>query len=84
MIFSSYEISAKLSLPLADLYWKECTIYTLFGASYSTASKATTNLLSRLNTDMLIGKVFPLSQLDDAFSAYASQLYMRIIIDMHL
>ncbi|MCI8599518.1 MAG: alcohol dehydrogenase catalytic domain-containing protein [Lachnospiraceae bacterium] len=80
MIFASYDFTSYLNLNLADLYWKECVVMGVYGATNSPYTVSDTKILSQLSLDSLIGKVFPLSDLKQAFEAYGSRLYTRILV----
>lgn len=82
MVFASYDITSRLSLNLADLYWKESMIMAIYGASNAPYTVADTNILSHLSLKPLIGKIFPLSDLQAAFEAYGTRLYTRILVRM--
>ena len=52
----------------------------VYGATNSPYTVSDTKILSQLSLDSLIGKVFPLSDLKQAFEAYGSRLYTRILV----
>lgn len=80
MIFASYDIFSRLQLNLADLYWKECSISTIYGAANASYSGVDTQVLTNLSLDPLIGKKFPIEQIGQAFEAYGSRLFTRILV----
>ena len=82
MIFASYDISVQLQINLADLYWKECSILTLYGATSAPYTGTEASILKQLSLGPLIGKKYPLEQVESALEAYGTGLYTRILVCM--
>jgi len=80
MLFSSYGPDDYLNLNLSELYWKECTIKSQFGTGIAPYNNLSVRTLSYLNLEPLIGKEFSLEQTQEAFEAYGSERYTRILI----
>lgn len=77
--FAVYPRDYKLPLNLYDLYRKEGRIQTVF-TTHSLMPR-TINLIPRLQTDKIIGKVMPLSDSVESFDLFHKSLYPKIILD---
>ena len=81
MLFSNYRPGSTLSLDLAEAYWKEYTITSAYGTS-GAPYIADTSFMTRLQLEELIGLEFPIDEINQAFHAYASHRYQRILINI--
>ena len=68
-----------LPLNLFELYMKEARIQTVF--TTHTIMPRTINLIPRLQTDKIIGKVLPLSEGAESFDLFHKSQYPKIVLD---
>ncbi len=77
--FAVYPVDYEMPLNLFDLYMHEGKVCT----SYVTPDcfPRALNILPRMRTDLIIGKVMPLSEVVEAFKLFKTAKYPKIIIE---
>ena len=80
MLFSNYKANDLLKLSLMELYWKEVTILTSFGADTSNYTADSANILRHLNIACLIDQILPLDEFQHAMQLYGSRQCLRILL----
>ena len=80
MLFSNYKVNDLLKLSLMELYWKEVTILTSFGADTSNYTADSANILHHLNIACLIDQILPLDEFQHAMQLYGSRQCLRILL----
>ena len=79
LLFSNYPPGNTLSLDLADIYWKEYTITSAYNITYAPYT-ANADFMLHLNLEPLIGVEYPIEEINEAFHAYATHRYQKILI----
>ena len=64
---------------LADIYWKEYTITSAYNITYAPYT-ANADFMLHLNLEPLIGVEYPIEEINEAFHAYATHRYQKILI----
>lgn len=77
--FAVFPPAYEMPLNLYKLYMKEASIQTVF-ESYHLFPRAI-NLMPRIQTDKIIGKVLPLSQALEAFDLFKESKYPKILLE---
>ncbi len=77
--FAVYPPEYELPLNLCELYMKEGKIQTVFTSHF--IMPRTIQLLPRLQTDKIIGKVMPLSEGAESFNIFQKSIYPKILLD---
>ncbi len=77
--FAVFPENYYLPLNLFELYQKEGRIQTVF--TTHTIMPRSVNLISRLQTDKIIGKVMPLSEGVESFEVFHKSIYPKILLD---
>jgi 2-desacetyl-2-hydroxyethyl bacteriochlorophyllide A dehydrogenase len=77
--FAVFPPSYEMSLNLYQLYMKEASIQTVFTSHY--LFPRAINLIPRVQTDKIIGKVLPLSQALEAFELFKESKYPKILLE---
>ena len=80
MLFSNYRVDEYIHLSLMDMYWKEYTIYSSYGASDSSYTGIQANTLHHFNIKVLIDRVLPLSEMQKALELYGSGSCLRLLL----
>jgi len=80
--FAVFPPEYEIPLNLFDLYMKEGRIQTVF--TTHTLMPRTINLIPRLQTDKIIGKVIPLSDSEGCFELFHQSQYPKIVLDCSL
>jgi len=80
MLFSNYSIDEVLHLNLMDMYWKENTIYTIFGATVSSYTADVATILHHLNLKILIDQILPLEDMEKALQMYGTRQHLRLLV----
>lgn len=80
MLYSNYRIDEYLNLNLMEMYWKEFTIFSSFGARESRYTQMNATLLHHLNIHCLIDQVLPLDDMQKALEMYGTGQYLRLLI----
>ena len=80
MLFSNYKANDLLKLSLMELYWKEVTILTSFGADTSNYTADSANILRHLNIACLIDHILPLDEFQHAMQLYGRRQCLRILL----
>lgn len=81
MLYSNYRPGITVSLDLADIYWKEYTVTSCYTPTYAPYT-ANADFMTQLDLEYLIGAGFPLDEVNQAFEAYATHRYQRILIHL--
>ena len=81
MLYSNYRPGNTVSLDLADIYWKEYTVTSCYNPTYAPYT-ANADFMTQLDLEHLIGAEFPLDEVNEAFTAYATHRYQRILIHL--
>lgn len=81
MLYSNYRPGNTVSLDLADIYWKEYTVTSCYNPTYAPYT-ANADFMIQLDLEHLIGAEFPLDEVNEAFKAYATHRYQRILIHL--
>lgn len=77
--FAVYPPAYELPVNLYQLYRKEACIRTVF--THPAIMPRAIDLMPRIDTDRIIGKVLPLSQAEEAFALFHQSIYPKIILD---
>ena len=80
MLFSNYKVNDALRLSLMELYWKQITILTCFGAAKTNFTADYASTLRHLNIACLIDQVLPLDEFQHAMQLYGSRQCLRILL----
>ena len=68
-----------MPLNLHDLYMKEGRIQTVF--TTTTIMNRSINMIERMQTDKIIGKIMPLSEAVESFEVFKTSKYPKILLD---
>lgn len=79
MYFAVYPMQYELPVNLYRLYQKEASIHTAFTTTFH--YHRVMNLIPKLQTEKIIGKVLPLSQGVEAFDLLRSSQYPKIVLE---
>lgn len=77
LVFSFHYMESPVPLDLSELYYKECSICTSFQAPYMLPKACST--LTNLKMESLVGKIFPFSQIQQAFECAEHGSYPRVV-----
>jgi (R,R)-butanediol dehydrogenase/meso-butanediol dehydrogenase/diacetyl reductase len=77
--FAVYPPTYEMPLNLCELYMKEGRIQTVFTAH--TLMPRSINLIPRMQTEKIIGKVLPLSRGAESFDLFHQSIYPKIVLD---
>jgi threonine dehydrogenase-like Zn-dependent dehydrogenase len=77
--FAVFPPKYEMPLNLYKLYMKEASIQTVFTSHY--LFPRAINLMPRVQTDKIIGKVLPLSQALEAFELFKESRYPKILLE---
>lgn len=80
MLFSNYRIREQLHVNLMDMYWKEYTIYSSYGAGDATYTGMDAHTLQYFDLNSLIARVLPLEEMQKALELYGTGKYLRILL----
>lgn len=80
MLFSNYKVNDALRLSLMELYWKQITILTCFGAAKTNFTADYASTLRHLNIACLIDQILPLDEFQHAMQLYGSRQCLRILL----
>ena len=77
--FAVFPPEYEMPLNLYKLYMKEASIQTVFTSHY--LFPRAVNLMPRVQTDKIIGKILPLSQALEAFELFKESKYPKILLE---
>ena len=80
MMFSDYGVNERLELSPSDIYWKEATILSCYGAGSEPYTAVNADFMRGLDLRSLISNVFPIEQTERALKLFGTRLYTRILI----
>lgn len=80
MLFSNYGLGEYFHIDLMDLYWKEYTICTSFGADNASYTSLSGSILNRLTLFPLIDQILPLEEMQKALEMYGTRQYMQLLL----
>lgn len=79
LLFSNYSPGDILPVDLAEIYWKDYSIISAYHPTYEPYT-ANADFMKQLTLEPLIGTEYPIEKVNDAFAAYASRRYQKILI----
>ena len=82
MLFSNYRVDEYIHLSLMDMYWKEYTVYSSYGAGDAPYTSIYANTLQHLDIKILIDRVLPLSEMQHALDLYGTGRYLRLLLQI--
>ena len=77
--FAVFPPKFEMPLNLHDLYMKEGRIQTVF--TTTTIMNRSINMIERMQTDKIIGKIMPLSEAVESFEVFKTSKYPKILLD---
>ncbi len=77
--FAVFPPKFEMPLNLHDLYMKEGRIQTVF--TTTTIMNRSINMIERMQTDKIIGKIMPLSEAVESFDVFKTSKYPKILLD---
>ena len=77
--FAVFPPKFEMPLNLHDLYMKEGRIQTVF--TTTTIMNRSINMIERMQTDKIIGKIMPLSEAVESFEVFNTSKYPKILLD---
>lgn len=77
--FAVFPPQFEMPLNLHELYMKEGRIQTVF--TTTTIMNRSINMIERMQTDKIIGKVMPLSEAVESFEVFKTAKYPKILLD---
>lgn len=77
--FAVFPPKFEMPLNLHDLYMKEGRIQTVFATT--TIMNRSINMIERMQTDKIIGKIMPLSEAVESFEVFKTSKYPKILLD---
>lgn len=80
LVFSFHYLEKPFLVDLSELYYKECSICTSYNAPYMLPKAC--ELLKRLQMETLVGKIFPFSQIQQAFEIANHGYYPRVVFQV--
>lgn len=81
LLFSNYRPGAQLTLDLAELYWKDYSIVSSYNPTFAPYT-AHTDFMLGLDLQPLIGQIYPIEQINEAFRAYGTHRYQKILLKL--
>jgi (R,R)-butanediol dehydrogenase/meso-butanediol dehydrogenase/diacetyl reductase len=80
MLFSNYRIDEYMNINLMEMYWKEYTIYSSFGATQGYYTGIETSIFNSLDIRSIIDQILPLEEINRALYMYGTERYKRILV----
>ncbi len=77
--FAVFPPKFEMPLNLHELYMKEGRIQTVF--TTTTIMNRSINMIERMQTDKIIGKIMPLSEAVESFEVFKTSKYPKILLD---
>ena len=77
--FAVFPPKFEMPLNLHELYMKEHRIQTVF--TTTTIMNRSINMIERMQTDKIIGKIMPLSEAVESFEVFKTSKYPKILLD---
>lgn len=81
LLFSNYRPGAQLTLDLAELYGKDYSIVSSYNPTFAPYT-AHTDFMLGLDLQPLIGQIYPIEQINEAFRAYGTHRYQKILLKL--
>lgn len=78
-IIPNYSFGTKIKIDLAEMHWKEIKIQSIYEPEYATYTY-NAMFLRELNLEALVGAIFPLEEINEAFEQFATGRYQKILI----
>ncbi len=82
MLFSNYGFDEQMTINLLEMYWKEYTIYSSFGATQSYYTSLEASILKNMDIESVIDQVLPIEETEKALHMYGTGRYKRILLQV--
>ncbi len=82
MLFSNYGVDEQMTINLLEMYWKEYTIYSSFGATQAYYTSLDASILKNVDINSIIDQIMPLEEMEKALNMYGTGRYKRILLKL--